>query len=416
MRLREMPRELAIVTLAMIIANITGNMFGPFEPLYLQSLGARVEQVGIFFTIQTVLSIVFRLLGGWVSDNLGRLPTIAVGGVFGLGAYLGYTLAPSWQWAMIGAVLAAMGSSLVAPSFQAYTAESAPEGAIGSTFGLVEGLFLICQIIGPLLGGFLVEHYGYQVMMWTATSIFLVAAIMRILIARRSPKRAGRLVPANLGRDLRALVVILVTGGLVTWMFVVDGIRDMGFQVIWPFLPKYITEVGRQSETMFGGLMAGMSVITALAMWPSGMVSDRIGERWGIALGGLLMGLALVVMIISPTTVGFVLVFGIFGIASAMVSPAFSSLLSKAVPKGSLGMTYGIFLSALGIVAIPAPYLGGLLYSRVGPQAPFWVAALLLILSVPVALWKLQRPRQAAGAGQPVSAPSAEAGEVAPSS
>lgn len=415
MRLRDMPRELAIVTLAMIIANITGNMFGPFEPLYLQTLGARVEQVGIFFTVQTVLSIIFRMLGGWVSDNLGRLPTIAVGGIFGLGAYLGYTLAPSWQWAMIGALLAAMGSSLVAPSFQAYTAESAPEGATGSTFGLVEGLFLICQIVGPVLGGFLVEHYGYKVMMWTATGIFFVATIMRILIARRSPKPAGRLVPANLGRDLRALIVVLVAGGLVTWMFVVDGIRDMGFQVIWPFLPKYITEVGGQSEMMLGGLTAGMSVITALAMWPSGMVSDRIGERWGIALGGLLMGMALIVMIAWPTTVGFVIAFGIFGIASAMVSPAFSSLLSKAVPTGSLGMTYGIFLSALGIVAIPAPYLGGLLYSRVGPQAPFWVAALLLILSVPIALWKLQRPRQTVEVKQPSSALPAEAGEVAPS-
>jgi MFS family permease len=414
MRLREMPRELAIVTLAMIVANITSNMFGPFEPLYLQTLGARVEQVGIFFTIQTVLSIVFRLLGGWVSDNLGRLPTIAVGGIFGLGAYLGYTLAPSWQWAMIGALLAAMGSSLVAPSFQAYTAESAPEGATGSTFGLVEGLFLTCQIVGPLLGGFLVDHYGYRVMMWAATGIFSVAAIMRILMARRSPKRAGRLIPANLGRDLRALLVILVAGGLVTWMFVVDGIRDMGFQVIWPFLPKYITEVGRQSETMLGGLMAGMSVITALAMWPSGMVSDRIGERWGIAVGGLLMGAALVMMIMLPTTVGFALAFGVFGIAGAMVSPAFSSLLSKAVPRGSLGMTYGIFMSALGIVAVPAPYLGGLLYSRVGPQAPFWVAVALLMLSVPIALWKLQRPPQVVKVDRAVGTSPAETGEVAP--
>jgi MFS family permease len=126
------------------------------------------------------------------------------------------------------------------------------------------------------------------------------------------------------------------------------------------------------------------------------------------------MGVALVVMIMSPTTVGFALAFGIFGIAGAMVSPAFSSLLSKAVPRGSLGMTYGIFMSALGIVAVPAPYLGGLLYSRVGPQAPFWVAVALLMLSVPIALWKLQRPPQVVKVDRAVGTSPAEAGEVAP--
>src|SRR5690606_9112626 len=145
-----------------------------------------------------IMSIGFRVLGGWISDKLGRLPTIAIGGVFGLLAYLGYTLAPTWSWAMLGALMGAAGSSLVAPSFQAYTAESAPEGKTASTFGLVEGLFLTCQIVGPLLGGYLVEHQGFKVMMWTATGIFAVAAAMRIFIARGKPLNA-RLGDLNAG-------------------------------------------------------------------------------------------------------------------------------------------------------------------------------------------------------------------------
>lgn len=400
MRLRDMPRELVIVTIAMIIANITGNMFHPFEPLYLGSLGASVQQIGIFFTLQTVLAILFRVLGGWVSDNLGRLLTIAIGGVFGFCAYFSYTIAPTWQWAMMGALFAAVGSSLVAPSFQAYTAESAPEGATGSTFGLVEGLFLTCQIIGPLLGGFLVENYGYKVMMWTATGIFAVAATMRVLIARRSPLRIGKLEGAGLIRDVRALVVILLAGGLVTWMFVTDGLRDSSFQIIWPFVPKFVTEVGGQGEMMYGGLMAGMSVVMALALWPGGMLADRFGERWGIAAGGLLSAAALAVMVLFPVKVGFIIGFGLFGISGALGSPAFSSLLSKAVPKESLGITYGVFWSALGVLAVPMPYIGGLLYDTVGPSVPFWVSIGIILLTVPVALLKLHRPAVPGGTGR----------------
>src|SRR5690606_22849673 len=160
------------------------------------------------------------------------------------------------------------------PSFQAYTAESAPEGKTASTFGLVEGLFLTCQIVGPLLGGYLVEHQGFKVMMWTATGSFAVAAAMRSFIARGKPlnARLGDLNAGRLKKDAVALIGIVLAGGLLTWLFVIDGMRDAGFQVIWPFLPKYATEVGGLGETMYGALFAGMSVITALAMWPGGML------------------------------------------------------------------------------------------------------------------------------------------------
>jgi len=102
----------------MIIANLAGEMYYPLLPLYLESLGASVQDVGLFFTLQVILSICFRILGGWISDYMGRLPTIALGGIFGMGAITGYTVAPTWEWAAIGALMAAVGSSLVGPSFK----------------------------------------------------------------------------------------------------------------------------------------------------------------------------------------------------------------------------------------------------------------------------------------------------------
>lgn len=98
MKLRDISRDLALVTLSMIIANITGNMVGVFLPLYLETLGASIQQIGIYFTIQTIMAVIFRMLGGWISDNLGRLSTIAIGGVLGLAAYTGYTIASTWGW------------------------------------------------------------------------------------------------------------------------------------------------------------------------------------------------------------------------------------------------------------------------------------------------------------------------------
>lgn len=390
-----MPRDLLALTLAMIIANTASFMYMPLLPLYLASLGASVEQIGLFFTLQVILSICFRILGGWISDHLGRLQTIAIGGVLGLAAFLGFTLAPTWGWAIVGALLSEMGGALVGPSFQAYTAEKAPEGSMSSTFGLVNALFFICIIIGPLLGGFLAQNYGYRVMLWVATGIFAVAAVIRVLMARGSGFAVRTLKPAKLVRDVRGLLALLLSGGLLMWLFIADGLVDAGTQLAIPFLPKFVTEVGGISAFAYTGLYAWTSFVSMLAMWPGGMVADRFGERRSIAFGALLFGMIWCVTVLKPTPVIFVIVFTLAGVAQAFIMPAFSSLVSKAVPRESLGITWGVYMTALGVLAVPAPYIGGLLYDNIAPAATFIFAGVCMIIAAPLALWKLRLPAPA---------------------
>jgi len=104
-------------------------------------------------------------------------------------------------------------------------------------------------------------------------------------MARHSRFEIKRLQPAQLVRDLRVLLGLLLAGGILTWLFLVDGLVDAGNQVAFPFLPKFITEVGDMPKAAYGGLIALMSLVSALAMWPCGRFADRVGERLSIALG-----------------------------------------------------------------------------------------------------------------------------------
>ena len=387
--MRNVPRSLLWVTLGMIVANLAGEMYYPILPLYLESLGATVEEVGVFFTLQVILAICFRILGGWISDHMGRMPTIALGSVFGMGAITGYTVAPTWEWAAFGALMGAVGSSLVGPSFQAYIAEQAPDGQMNSTFGLINGLFLICAIVGPPVGGYLADHYGFRTMMWVATGIFYGATALRVWMARGSRFAVKSLQPAQFAHDIRITLGALFAGGILTWLFLVDGLSDAGIQVAFPFLPNYITEVRDMPKTTYGILIALNALVSALVMWPCGRLADRIGERLSIALGMLsASGLMLLLIIIRAPAI-IVVCFGAFGIARALIDPAFSGLLSKAVPKGSLGITWGIFWTALGVLAIPAPTIGGYLYDHVAPGSVFVVSAACTLLAVPLVLRKL---------------------------
>jgi len=91
-------RPLMVFLGAMILANIGHQMNQQMMPLYVQSLGANVQQVGLFFTITSIMPLTFQILGGFISDSIGRLQAISIGTIAGLIGYIMYIWAPSWQF------------------------------------------------------------------------------------------------------------------------------------------------------------------------------------------------------------------------------------------------------------------------------------------------------------------------------
>ena len=101
---------LLLFMLAMILANLGGNMYGPLEALYLQNLGASIGQIGLFYTLSQIIPLVLQILGGWVSDSLGRLRAIAIGSVVGVFTYVPLILATRWEWVLSASALSAITS------------------------------------------------------------------------------------------------------------------------------------------------------------------------------------------------------------------------------------------------------------------------------------------------------------------
>ena len=75
------------------------------------------------------------------------------------------------------------------------------------------------------------------------------------------------------------------------------------------------------------------------------------------------------------------------------MSPAYQSLISKSVPQHLRGTAFGLFSTSLGIVSLPAPWIGAQLWDRVSPQFPFTITAIALLLTV-VPIWlKFKLPK-----------------------
>jgi MFS family permease len=139
--------------LAMILANMGGQMYGPLMSIYIRNLGATVPQIGLFFTLSSIVPLALQILGGWISDTLGRLRAIAIGSVVGVFTYVALVLAPTWEWLLLAAAFSAITGALVGPSFDAFIAEQSSEENRAKMFGVTQALFGIVGFIGPALGG-----------------------------------------------------------------------------------------------------------------------------------------------------------------------------------------------------------------------------------------------------------------------
>ncbi len=384
---------------AMIFANIGGSMYGSLMPLYLKDLDASITQIGLFFTLSQIVPLLLQILGGWVSDTLGRLRAIAIGSVFGVIGFIPLILADTWQWLLLAVAIGAIARSLVGPSFDAFIAEHSSEENRGKVFGISQAIFMIVSVIGPPLGGWMAGAYGFKLMLLAAGIFYFIAMIMRLSMAREAAKTATtkteKLSFSSLKINLAAMFTLIFSGGLITWMLITDGLRDISFQFSENLFPVYMQEVGGLSLQQIGWVMSFFGMAMMLTTIPGGWLSDKAGERVGIALGMILMSSALFVLVNIPAGNQWMyyLGWGLAGMGAGVSGPAYQSLISKAVPQKNRGMAFGLFSTSLGIFSLPAPWIGAQMWERVSPTFPFTVTAIVLLISV-IPIWiKFKLPK-----------------------
>lgn len=392
---------LIVLLVSMIAANIGGQMWGPMMPLYVQDLGADIQQIGLFFTLSMIAPLLFQILGGWLSDATGRVRAMAIGSVAGLAGYLVFVAAPSWGWLLLGMVGLSVATSFVGPSFQALVAEESTEETRGRVFSITQGIFMIVGVIGAPLGGFLADRIGFRWMFAVAAGLYGIATVIRLFMARKIHRQeqaassAPRPAPsfASLKTSIGTLVGLMFGGGIITWIFLSDGVGDVTFSMVGNLFPVYLNNIAGITKTQLGLLGGLASIVTMAFIFVGGMLSDKAGERVGIVLGNLLIGAAIFIMLNVTAFGWFILAWGLLGMGQALVGPAYNSLISKAVPSHLRGTAFGFFSTSLGVISLPSPYIGTWMWEKFGPRVPFYVPLVAMMLMLPVTWFKFKLPK-----------------------
>jgi len=327
------------------------------------------------------------LLGGALGDRYGRRRLFIIGTAWFVVASVGCALAPD-VWVLVGArAVQGVGAALLTPGSLAILEASFAPGDRDRAIGAWSGLSGVATAVGPLVGGYLIAAVSWRGIFFINVP---VGAAVLLLSARHVPESRH---PGAAGGALDALGAVLVTAGLagLTYGFVAAGTRGWtspsvvvplaagagalaGFlwreaRAPWPMLPLSIFHSGQFSATnavtfivygALGGslfllpvqleqaggyspLAAGASLLPITVIMlalssRSGALATRIGPRWQMSLGPILVGAGLALMVRIgrhpdyPSAVLPALVVFALGLA-ATVAPLTATVMASAPPE-----------------------------------------------------------------------------------
>lgn len=365
-------------------------------PVYLRELGASITDVGIFFTISLAFPILVRIFGGWLADTIGQLRVIFLGSLAGILTFAVYAAAPTWQAALLAPALLAVTTALTFPAFYSYIAAQSQESARGRAYGLAQTIRNLAWVVAPPLGGFLAQSFGYRSMFATASAFFGLAAVIFVLLIRsgRPVSLSGRPKPTTLRASLGQLVGMVLAGGLLTWLLVIDALRGIGAKLSFDLMPVYLSDIGGISAQGIGVLdgIYGLSLLATV--YPAGWLVDKTRESVGLALGFVIVAVGALIFPFSAGFAGFAASWMLLAVGEGFIEQSGVSLVSRAVPEHLRGITFGFLVTSLSIFSLPAPWLGSQAWTRLGHQVPFLLSAAVVgVMAIPAWL-KLGLPRR----------------------
>lgn len=396
------------------MAFIDGTVVNVALPAIQNQLHASLHQVQWVVESYALLLAALLLLGGALGDRFGRRRIFVIGvAIFGVASVL-CALSRDVNQLIAARALQGAGAALLVPGSLALISAFFPERERGRAIGTWAGFSGITAAVGPVIGGWLIDHYSWA---WAflvnapIAALIVAMALLRVPESR-DPRATGRLdwpgaalVTLGLGGIVFAFIEAPVrqwTSPAVTAAIVL-GVAAMGAfawverqapQPMLPlrffrdrlfaganvltllvyaalggglfFVPLALIQVHGLSATAAGAaLLPFILIMFALSRW-AGHLADRVGPRMPLAVGPLIAAAGFAALALPSTAAnywtGFLPGIVVLGLGMSVTVAPLTTAVMNAAGTEAAGVASGInnaVSRVAGVLAIAA--LGALM-------------------------------------------------------
>ena len=400
-------QAMAGLMMVLALASLDGNIVGPALPRIVSDLGG-LAHLSWVVTAFAVASTASTPLYGKLSDQFGRRAAFFTS----IGIFLGGSLlcgAAHSMGMLIGArALQGVGAGGLITLAQTSIADLVSPRERGRYQGLIAGVFTLCSVAGPLLGGFITDAASWPWIFYLNVPVGAAAVvILAIALPRRRPSTSGSIDFLGFGLLIGATctgLLLLSWGGTVyAWgsppilglaaltLALLAVLIPVERRAAEPALPGRlftdrvfgcgVAAIAMSTAALFGSLVfvplffqlvfATSATEAGLRMAPlmggliiSSVIGGRVVSRTGKLKRFPVSGLALSTAIFAGLTAsmlagisanGFDVLLAMLGAALGLVMPNITTAVQSAVAPSDLGVataTMGFFRSLGGAFGV----------------------------------------------------------------
>ncbi|OGA95618.1 MAG: MFS transporter [Betaproteobacteria bacterium RIFCSPLOWO2_12_FULL_66_14] len=367
-----LPRPVIFLALVSFLNDIASDIVIPLIPIVLATvLAAGPAALGLVEGVADALAALLKLWAGRHSDRAGgrRKPLVIAGYVLSNLARPLIGLSGSWMTVLLLRSLDRVGKGIRSAPRDAMIGELTPPDRTGLAFGFHRAL----DNFGAVLGGLTAAVVVYLVTADLATVLLLsaipgAACVLLMVLGVQEPRKApaaqrAKLPPlswAMLSPPTRRylLVLGLFTFARVSETFLVLRGHELGAGVLELLL-----------------LWSALNAAKALASYPGGAVSDRLGRRAVLLASWTAYAASFYFLSRLDTMAALWIVVIVYGAFAGFSEGAERALIDDMAPPSERGTAFGWYYLVAGLAAIPAAVLFGALWQWASVALAFSFAA-----------------------------------------
>jgi MFS family permease len=438
------PQVVIMLGLVSLFTDAATEMIYPLLPAYVAALGSGAVMLGVIEGVAETTASMLKLISGIISDKVGKrrvfvLVGYAISTVF---RPLTGVVSAAWQIVFIR-MLDRVGKGIRSAPRDALIASASHESIRGKSFGFDRAMDHTGAVVGPFLAitTLLVLFIGFNfkdsllALRWTFLLAFIpgILAVLTIVFFVKEKKPAVSqtkrfklsLKDFDVNFKKYLLVMVIFTLGNSSDAFLLfrveEAIHKSGAVInfvsgIEP-LHKMITNFGSEPEQakvinilFLPVIWAFFHIIKVVFSTPLGALSDRIGRKIVINIGWAIYAfvyISFALLVFLPANLQIVTTFVLFAVYAlfyAFSEGAEKAFVADIVKEEQRGTAFGLFNFAIGLGALPASIIFGLLYSYFdklfpgfGGTVAFGFGGTIALISMVLLAVVIKEPRRHGG-------------------
>ncbi len=373
-------KQILYLAVATALRGIRDNLrYVVWQPFALR-LGVPIRSIGALESLMDFAKIAVQPVLGAASDVYGRKPFLIMRDLLILSSSLCFLFARSWLLLAAGMTLIGLGIALV-PVWQAVVAESSTGNEMGRVYSVMGSCYMATGLIGTLAAGWLAENVGYRLVFSLAVFFSFASLLVTVFRIEETRERAAS-ASFTLSQVLGSMLDTFRPPKYLWGYYIAMSVDLFAFSVGWRLINGLLTEGFGFTPGMLGLMTAVNTGTMALFQVLLGRHVDRVGYVKYLVISQTLACTVLTSLLLYPSFPVAMAANMLMGFSAAFWAPAEQAWIAQNVDPEERAKSIGGYSTFRGLVALPGPFIGGLLYDGYGYHMPVLVNLVLAVVDI----------------------------------